>query len=155
MDKIDMTILGYCTILIVLIPFLLSLTIKVKKRLRLKKIVNGTTALTPKQFFNLRQSYHGQLKAFDFPGAYIIYNISKRKYYIGQSIHVMSRVNSHLSGRGNGDVYADYKYGDRFEIRMVKLKKSGYKNLNDLERELIDMYDSCKSGYNRQRGNVT
>ena len=81
------------------------------------------------------------------------YNLDKKMYYVGQSVHVPSRVNAHFTGKGNGDVYADYKYGDRFEIRMVKLRGSGYNRLDDLERELIDMYHCCEKGYNRKKGN--
>lgn len=33
---------------------------------------------------------------------------------MGQGKAVLDRVNHHFSGRGNGDVYADYKYGDFF-----------------------------------------
>ena len=35
---------------------------------------------------------------------------------MGQGKAVLDRVNHHFSGRGNGDVYADYKYGDFFTI---------------------------------------
>ena len=86
-------------------------------------------------------------------GVYIIYNITKDMYYVGQSKHVMARVNSHLTGHGNGDVYADYKYGDEFEITLIPLKESGYSSLNAMEKDTIDMYDAYTKGYNRTRGN--
>ena len=52
----------------------------------------------------------------DFPGVYILHNLDKDMYYVGQGKRVMQRVGNHFAGHGNGDVYADYKYGDRFSI---------------------------------------
>ena len=40
-------------------------------------------------------------------------------YYVGQSTRVVGRLIQHLTGCGNGDVYADYKYGDDFELNVV------------------------------------
>jgi len=63
--------------------------------------------------------------------AYVLYNRDKNKYYVGQSQHVLTRVNQHFTGHGgNGDVYADYKYHDHFEIRIVKFEGSGFRTLN-------------------------
>jgi len=86
-------------------------------------------------------------------GIYIFKNRSKNMYYIGQGKKVLSRVNNHLSGRGNGDVYADYKYGDTFTLQIVPLESTNYTNLNDLEREYIRLLDAYNTGYNRTRGN--
>ena len=74
-------------------------------------------------------------------------------YYVGQAQKILDRVNNHFTGRGNGDVYADYKYGDRFTIKMISLENSGYSNLNDLERDTIRKYKSVSMGYNKTRGN--
>ena len=38
-------------------------------------------------------------------------------------IYIFDRVNAHFTGKGNGDVYADYKYGDEFIIKMISLEK--------------------------------
>ncbi len=74
-------------------------------------------------------------------------------YYVGQAQHMVSRANNHFTGKGNGRVYADYDHGDRFTIRFVPLKKSRFKNLNDLERYYIKKYDALEMGYNRTKGN--
>ena len=57
---------------------------------------------------------------------------------MGQGKAVLDRVNHHFSGRGNGDVYADYKYGDFFTIKMIKLENSGFYTLNELERNIFE-----------------
>ena len=91
----------------------------------------------------------------DYTGVYIIHNKTKDQYYVGQSVHVLKRVTAHLTGHGNGNVYADYKYGDTFTVRLVPLVGSGYQNLNDLERDMIYAYNAFDNGYNATRGNRT
>ena len=54
-------------------------------------------------------------------------------YYVGQGKQVLNRVKAHFTGQGNGDVYADYKYGDEFTIKMISLDNSGFDTLNELE----------------------
>ena len=142
-----------CAFAVLILPSAVRVAAFHKRNKRLKNIVSCAKTLTTKQFFALRQSYHGRMANLEFEGVYIIYNFNKKMYYVGQSVHVPSRVNAHFTGKGNGDVYADYKYGDRFEIRMVKLQGSGYSRLDDLERELIEMYHCCERGYNRKTGN--
>ena len=50
-------------------------------------------------------------------------------------------------------MYADYKYGDDFELNVVSLRESGYDSLDALERDTIAAYDAYGRGYNRTRGN--
>lgn len=80
-------------------------------------------------------------------------NLEHGSYYVGQSINVMDRVNSHFTGSGNGDVYADYKYGTPFDVTIVPLEGSGYNTLNSLEKAYINHYDASRKGYNRNSGN--
>lgn len=94
------------------------------------------------------------LRQSDFTGIYVLHNISKDMFYVGQSVRVVARVGQHLTGHGNGDVYADFKYGDEFEVSTVSLADSGYDSLNDLEREAIAAYDAYNSGYNKTAGNA-
>ncbi len=126
---------------------------------KIKELKEYSIKVTPEEFFKLRN----QKKAFnskknistdmDFAGIYIIYNNTKDMYYVGQSKNVMKRVNNHLTGKGNGDVYADYKYGDSFTISLIALKGSGFATLNDLERNAIKTYNAYAKGYNKTRGN--
>lgn len=115
---------------------------------RIGRFARKSPKLTPKQFQQLRASTKK-----NFSGIYILYNQNKRMYYVGQAVKVLDRVNRHFTGKGNGDVYADYKYGDRFVIRMIPLQGSGFRTLNDLERYAISWYDAYEHGYNKTRGN--
>ena len=137
--------------------FFCTYLFKNSRKHRIKILTKRNEAITPQEFFKIRKRGTGKRRTstFDneFDGVYIIYNITKDMYYVGQSKHVMARVNSHLTGHGNGDVYADYKYGDEFEITLIPLKESGYSSLNAMEKDTIDMYDAYTKGYNRTRGN--
>lgn len=124
---------------------------------KVKRLTKG--GITPKEFFAMRNASDGGRgkehisNKYDFTGVYILYNKTKNMYYVGQAKRIFSRVNSHFTGHGNGDVYADFKYGDKFVIRMVRLKGSGCKTLNELERKTITFYNSFAKGYNKTRGN--
>lgn len=126
---------------------------------RIRSLARRVKAITPEEFFKLKSSKSKKKGKssysadHNFSGVYILYNKSKHKYYVGQAQRVFNRVNSHFTGKGNGDVYADYKYGDKFTIRMLNLKRSGFATLNDLERHAIDAYDAYSKGYNKTRGN--
>lgn len=128
-------------------------------RKTIQDLANNKLELTPQEFFTLRnQSFGGRghpsyALTLNFEGVYILYNQTKNMYYVGQGKKVLNRVNAHFTGKGNGDVYADYKYGDSFTIKMLSLENSGYSNLNDLERDTIMTYDAFASGYNKTRGN--
>ena len=82
-----------------------------------------------------------------------MFNQSKSMYYVGQGKQVFNRVNAHFTGKGNGDVYADYKYGNKFTIKMIALENSGFSTLNELERNTIAKYNAYYKGYNKTRGN--
>ncbi|WP_416150229.1 GIY-YIG nuclease family protein [Salipaludibacillus sp. HK11] len=124
------------------------------------ELANNTLELTPEEFFEIRnKSFGGRGNAlysnnYNFAGVYILHNKSKELYYIGQGKQVLNRVNSHLTGKGNGDVYADYKYGDYWTIKMIALKNTSFNTLNELERYAIETYDSYNKGYNKTRGNT-
>lgn len=107
-------------------------------------MANNTLEMTPAEFFKMRsKSFGGQGRSlysnnYNFSGVYILHNKSKDLYYVGQA---------------NGDVYADYKYGDQWTIKMIALEKSGFKSLNELERNAIDTFDAYRKGYNKTWGN--
>lgn len=86
-------------------------------------------------------------------GCYVIHNLTNNMYYVGQATHVPQRVNAHFTGKGNGDVYADYRYNNQFEIYLVDIATTNYRRLDDLERDLISLYDSYNQGYNKTHGN--
>jgi excinuclease UvrABC nuclease subunit len=88
----------------------------------------------------------------ELPGVYIHHNITKNIYYVGQAKNLNRRCKKHLTGYGNGDVYADKKYGDKFESAIVLLGDTDM-SLNELERLYIKKYHASIDGYNRTEGN--
>ncbi len=119
--------------------------------------VNGE--ITPQEFFeikNTRTKSQGRpsiANQYDCEGVYVLFNKSKNMYFVGQGVRVLTRINNHFTGRGNGDVYADYKYGDNFTIKIIPLERSGFNTLNELERNTISTYNAYGKGYNKTRGN--
>ena len=101
-------------------------------------------------FLNYYRSLYGRLDEKDYSGVYVIKNLNNNSYYIGQSIKILRRVKSHLSGKGNGDVYADYKYGAPLEITLIEIPQE---RLNEIERLLIQELETNTQGYNRTKGN--
>lgn len=152
---------SFIVICVILLIFLLVWQAKAKKKIReqIKGLASDTLEMSPEEFFKMRnQSFGGRgkpqyAKQFNFAGVYILFNYTKDMYYVGQAQKVLDRVNNHFTGKGNGDVYADYKYGDRFGIKMISLENSSYSNLNELERNTIMTFDSYAHGYNKTRGN--
>lgn len=116
---------------------------------------HNSRAFTVPEFFQVRNKLKcAQMlnSKLNFKGVYILHNETKDKYYVGQAQKIFNRVNQHFTGKGNGDVYADYKYGDKFTIRFIKLSESGFRSLDDLERSAILKYDAYNKGYNKNRG---
>ena len=148
-------LLLFLTVLTVLCTIVWTLNIKKK----IKGLSDSVLEITPEEFFKIRNSSNGGRgrkhisTEYDFSGVYIIYNHTQDMYYVGQGKKVFQRVNNHFTGHGNGDVYADYKYGDDFTIKMIALEKSGFKTLNELERNTIMTYNAYSRGYNKTKGN--
>lgn len=160
MYMIKCAFLLYAILIIVLLVYLvLSLIKKRKIRTTIKHLQNNEIELSPQEFMEMRsKSFGGRGKKSyaltqNFSGVYILHNKTKDLYYVGQGQQVLNRVNMHFTGKGNGDVYADYKAGDIFTIKMISLDNSGFKTLNELERNTISYYDSYSKGYNKTRGN--
>ena len=128
-------------------------------RQKIYYLSQNSLELSPDEFMEIRNKKFGDrggalyTNKFNFPGVYILHNKTKDLYYVGQGKKVLNRVNNHFTGTGNGDVYADYKYGDQWTIKMISLEKSGFNSLNDLERYTIEIYNAYEKGYNKTRGN--
>lgn len=98
------------------------------------------------------------LKYNDFSGCYVILIFEKpvrgRRFsgweniYVGQSVNVCQRVHNHFNGKGNGNVYADIKYGKYAYVRLIPVKP---KRLNDMETALIEAFSATES-YNKTKG---
>lgn len=132
-----------------------------QKRIReqMTNLANNTLEMSTADFFEMRRKSFGgrgnpqYANQFNFSGVYILHNKTKDLYYVGQARQVLTRVNNHFTGKGNGDVYADYKHGDEWTIKLIALENSGFKTLNELERHIINTSDSVRNGYNKTRGN--
>lgn len=153
-------------IFIVGIYILISIVIVILRMLRkwhiniqIDNLANNVSEMTPEQFMKMRNTSFGgrgrrsHALTRNFAGVYILYNETKDMYYVGQGKQVLNRVNNHFTGKGNGDVYADYKYGDIFSIKMIALENSRFDTLNELERHAIARYNAFSKGYNKTRGN--
>ncbi|MBO4419673.1 MAG: GIY-YIG nuclease family protein [Oscillospiraceae bacterium] len=100
-------------------------------------------------------------------GCYVIRNRENGKCYVGQSKDVMKRIcKQHFNGTkpNNAAFFEDYysymhqsntsieDLSDLFEVRIIPLDTKS--DLDEIERELIETYDSFENGYNRTKGNV-
>ena len=150
---------GFNIIACILFPILfIWKAAKDKEHIRnqINSLANNTLEMTPQEFFDMRSKRIGGSSyalSHNFAGVYILFNKTKNLYYVGQGQQILNRVIAHFTGHGNGDVYADYKYGDSFTIKMIGLENSGCSSLNELERKTIMTYDSVAHGYNKTRGN--
>jgi len=79
----------------------------------------------------------------EITGIFIVHNATKNLYYVGQSAKAIDRAAIQFLGRGNCDVYADYKYGDSFNVRIIPLSGSGYESLNELKRTAIQALEAA------------
>ena len=113
-----------------------------------ERFLSESSSITPAEFFEIKRFQQG-----DSVGVYIIRNESKDMYYVGQAKRMFFRINQHFTGHGNGDLYADYKYGDSFSIRIINLTDSGYSDIDLLEKDLIASYHAEEYGYNKTKGN--
>ncbi len=119
------------------------------RKARLKRLMLSSRTMSIDSFLSKRKM--SQLK--NEAGIYILHNKTRDMYYVGQGDYVVSRAFKHFSGAGQGDVYADYKYGDKFTIQLIYLKGSGFLRLNALEKTAIELLDAYDYGYNRTHGN--
>lgn len=119
-------------------------------RKRINKIgdnieIDKNNTIVPEKMFSRRSYRRG------FTGVYIIYNKTKSLFCVGKAEDVYERCKNHFIGKGNSDVYADYKYGDEFTIDFVPLINSGFNNIDELESYFIDKFNVAVFGYRKNR----
>ncbi len=114
----------------------------------------GLTDFVPAQF--VLDNWETQ-RTHDRPGVYTILIFDNDKMigsdsytsaYAGQSMNVYRRLHNHLTGKGNGDVYADFRNG---RCVMIRIELCDPDLLNDLEKERISELDP-KRRYNISSG---
>lgn len=156
-DSMYLIIGAYILVVVGVVVFQILKKRRINKQI--DDLANNVSEMTPEEFMKMRSASFGgrgrrsHALTRNFAGVYILYNKSKNMYYVGQGKQVLNRVNMHFTGKGNGDVYADYKYGDTFSIKMIALENSNFSSLNELERNTIARYNAFSSGYNKTRGN--
>ena len=153
-----MSVFIIITVMVWLFTMIYQVNQRIKTKKALKALVEQAKTLSVVEFFKLRNTKKRDNKSYiskdyGYTGVYVLHNENADRYYIGQAKNVMNRVNSHFTGRGNGDVYADYIYGDRFTIQMISLQTSGYNNLDELEQKMMQAYNAYDKSYNHNRGN--
>ncbi len=93
-------------------------------------------------------------------GCYIIHNKEKDKYYVGQSKDVFKRIlRDHFNGTEiKNIIFAEDYYNsqyenkeDLFEIKIIECSTKD--ELDEMEKSLIEQYDSFRNGYNGTGGN--
>lgn len=135
-------------LIVMLIPSLLK---ELEEQRRLNAVMDKNSVLADEYIY---KKQYLKSRGFETEGAYIFTNTSKNNYrYVGQSINVMNRIDTHLKGRGNPDVYRDIMNGDVFAIELIKLSDTDFYDLNGLESYLIAKHNTYYNGYNKTRGN--
>ena len=120
-----------------------------KKLEDLKGRLCGESGLASASADGFLSSYKDLLSTGDITGLYLLYNQTKDMYYVGQGAGAIARAAAQLLGRGNKDVYADYKYGDDFSVRIIPLEASGYSNLKDFKRAAVQAFAATGNMYGR------
>lgn len=92
-------------------------------------------------------------RGFESPGVYIFTNLNNNRKYVGQSINMLRRVETHIKGRGNPEMHEDLAKGNEFIVQFVKLSDSLFYDLNTMERHYIKKMNAYTRGYNKTRGN--
>ena len=138
------------TVIWLIAEFFFAHRAKMRSHARMEALKSKSSDVTPEKFLNKRMWVTDKGDKVDFTGVFVLHNLSKDKFFVGHSIHVLERVRQHFTGHGNGDVYADWKMGDKFIISTLSLVDSGHKDLNELEQEIIEAYDARNHGYNKK-----
>ena len=100
------------------------------------------------------------LKFDKIKGCYIIHNIENDKYYVGQSKDILRRLKEHFRGTvPRNSIFSEDYYTsslknkeDIFEIKIIKCETKD--ELDEMEKSLINKYDSYNNGYNGTIGNL-
>jgi hypothetical protein len=129
---------------------------KVAVKKKLDEIRIALKKFTPEELKELKSPIEREKAGYkDFPGIYLIYNTVRNKYYIGKANRVFERAYKHfIESKGNSGVYRDYVSGDKFLITLIPFSQTSFSNLNELETNAINAYDSYKTGYNETPGNI-
>ena len=114
----------------------------------LKTFPTKENTYLPETFLHMNHKFQ------DCAGTYVLHNQEDDKYYVGQATSFQRRLHQHFTGKGNPDVYFDYRSRKSFTIYLFPLNGSRFNNLNDQERHYIAKYRAFEEGYNKTHGNT-
>ncbi len=149
--------IAYIVAGVLVFALLLFLTLRYAARHKLLLKVRAAEPIYCKQYLSSWKYYYRKQDS----GCYVItiYNHKpadatvrrcKRfsSIYVGQSVNVYKRVRNHLTGHGNGDVYADVRENKWVYVRLIPCEE---KDMNKLEKSLISLFNATKY-YNKTCG---
>lgn len=106
--------------------------------------------VSPDEFlkaYNMRiYDYHNKqndikiMKSVDFAGVYIINNQTKKICLIRKAGNVLKKIDRHFRGYECQEIYKDFKNRDQFSIRVIRLENSGFSNISELEKKILEDY---------------
>jgi len=94
------------------------------------------------------------MKQMDFEAVYTLHNKKKDIYYVGKSSAVLRKIRRHFEGYESESVYKDWKAGDDFTIKVLRLQDTEYENINQLETSIVKkygVYEHSKAQYERRK----
>lgn len=106
---------------------------------------------------NFQQILKNTYNLNEFTGIYIIYNINKNKYYVGQGKKTIQRCIKHFLPNDNAPaIKKDFDNGNEFYVNFIKFNGTNFETLDELEYEYIGICNAVEPyGYNHVRGNRT
>ena len=77
------------------------------------------------------------LKAWDRPGTYVIINHTKHKLLVGYGNRIYQKVDRHLRGHGEVDIYIDYTGGCCMVVKFKKLEDTEFTDVESLFKDYL------------------
>ena len=125
-----------------------------KMRVRsLRRNVKGADPYTLTRLFKIINKF-SENESFDetynFEGIYVLYNQTKKKYFVGSSENVMDSLMLHLVGEGYSNIYDDVKSGDEFNVKFLPINDTQSDDIEDLWYTGVKAFksNSKRRGYN-------
>lgn len=149
-------VLIYLVIALVLFRVVQLILFRTPEKMRiwkLKRLVRKATPYTLSRLFKIvdkfsnNESYH---ETYNYAGLYVMYNRTKKKYFIGADDSVMDGVMTHIVGEGYRAIIEDITNADDWVIRFVPIADTRYDNLEALWISGVKAFKSNKKrrGYN-------
>jgi len=91
--------------------------------------------------------------SLDIPGCYLLTNKRTGRSYVGQSETVASRIRKHTFKSGYHDVTVDIRAEHPFHVDIFLFEDGEWKDLDEMERHYIELFDTYNNGYNKTGGN--